>query len=273
MIDLEQYRASERERMRTEDLLRLLPQGRTSVLDIGARDGHFSRLLTHHFEEVTALDLSEPAFRYPGVTTVAGDITNLQFEDNSFDCVFCAEVLEHIPDVRRACQEIARVARYEMVIGVPFRQDTRLGRTRCPDCGETNPPWGHVNTFDERRLMDLFDGHRVISTSFVGFTREVTNPLSALLMDLGGHPWGTYGQDESCIHCGAELKPPARRTLPQKICSGLSVRLTQLQTAFVKPRGIWMHAAFAKEPSLAGQVSPVTERSYMSGRSVTHPSV
>ncbi len=55
---LEAYRATENERTRTADLLRLVPRGRATVLDIGARDGHFSRLLTGYFDAVTALDLA-----------------------------------------------------------------------------------------------------------------------------------------------------------------------------------------------------------------------
>ena len=85
MADLAQYRQTEQEKARTADLLRLLPRGRQSVLDIGARDGHFSRLLTEYFDEVTALDLEKPAFEFPQVRTVAGDITNLQFPDGAFD--------------------------------------------------------------------------------------------------------------------------------------------------------------------------------------------
>jgi len=123
------YRAGESEKERTKDLLRVLPKGRRSVLDIGARDGHFDRLLTGYFPEVTAFDLHKPTFEYPGVATVAGDVTKLDVSDNSFDCVFCAEVLEHIPAVQTACNEIIRVARHEIIIGVPFQQDTRVGRT------------------------------------------------------------------------------------------------------------------------------------------------
>src|SRR5271166_757763 len=110
MSNLELYRASDREIARTADLLRLLPRGRRSVLDVGARDGHFSRLLTEYFSEVTALDLKQPDFDIPRVRTVAGDVTKLDFDAGSFDCVFCAEVLEHIPDVENACKEILRVA-------------------------------------------------------------------------------------------------------------------------------------------------------------------
>jgi hypothetical protein len=245
--DLRAYRESESEKARTADLLRLLPRGRDSVLDIGARDGHFSRLLTGHFQQVTALDLEKPSFSFPRVTTVAGDVTRLQFPDSSFDCVFCAEVLEHIPNIELACRELMRVTRYEIVVGVPFRQDTRSGRTRCRSCGKVNPPWAHVNTFDERRLQLLFPGLTVTATSFVGSTKEVTNALSSLLMDLAGNPWGTYHQDEPCIHCGATLLPPAdRRSYLSRICSGVAVRLDRLQMSVTPAHANWIHVVFSK---------------------------
>src|SRR5688572_9620157 len=157
------YRAGAKEQARTADLLRVLPKNRRTVLDIGARDGHFSRLLTHHFAEVTALDLVKPEFDIPGVSNVAGDVTWLEFPDNTFDVVFCAEVLEHIADLAQACREIARVARHEIVIGVPYRQELRMGRSTCAACGKITPAWGHVNSFDDARLRQLFPRMRVVS--------------------------------------------------------------------------------------------------------------
>jgi hypothetical protein len=243
---LEEYRATGAEQARSLDLIRLLPEGRRSVLDIGARDGHFSRLLSERFPAVTALDLRKPEFDYPGVVTIAGDATNLDFPSDSFDCVFCAEVLEHIPDIRRACREIARVAKHEIIIGVPFEQETRLGRTTCPACGKINPPWGHVNTFTESRLASLFPELQIISRSFIGRTREATNSVSTLLMDLGSNPWGTYYQDEPCIQCGAELVAPANRSRWQKICSAVAVRLNQAQARMAREHATWIHVVFSK---------------------------
>lgn len=248
MCDYEAYRSTEQEQARTADLIRLIPVGRRSILDIGARDGFFSAILTKHFSEVTALDLEKPPFTIPGVTTVAGDATRLQFPDDSFDCVFCAEVLEHIPDAATACREIVRVARHEIIIGVPFRQDTRIGRTTCRGCGKTNPPWGHVNSFTEERLVALLAGARVKTRSFVGENREATNALSTWLLDLAGNPWGTYEQDEPCVHCGARLQPPGERSLWQKVASAAGVRLTALQNRFTQPHGNWIHLLLEKEP-------------------------
>ncbi len=247
VADLEQYRQSELEQLRTSDLLSLLPNGRTSVLDIGARDGHFARLLTQYFPSVTALDLQRPAFNYKGVETLAGDATRLDFADRSFDCVFCAEVLEHIPEVEKACSEILRVARHEVIIGVPYKQDIRLSRTTCLRCGRGNPPWGHVNRFDERRLDRLFAGAPVTARSFVGTTGDSTNDFATWLMDLGGNPWGTYDQEEPCLHCGGKLAPPpAQRPLTARICSALALRLNRVQRLLTHRHAIWIHTVFSK---------------------------
>jgi SAM-dependent methyltransferase len=245
-IDTKEYRASEDERARTSDLLWLLPKNRQSVLDIGARDGHFSALLTEYFSQVTALDLQKPRFEIPRVVNVAGDVTKLDFASDSFDCVFCTEVLEHIPDVQRACNEIVRVAKHEVIIGVPFKQDIRVGRCSCHACGKINPPWGHVNSFDSRKLAKLFPGLRLISTSFVGSTRESTNFLCTFLMDLAGNPWGTYNQEEPCIYCEIQMKPPETRRLWQKGFSGLAVRINRLQSLCTKPYAKWVHLLFSK---------------------------
>ena len=69
------YRESGLERQRQEDLIRLiesLPKGLKSVLDIGARDGYYSRLLTKYFDSVTSLDIERPDFKIDRVITVDG---------------------------------------------------------------------------------------------------------------------------------------------------------------------------------------------------------
>jgi len=244
--DLKKYHESEDEQARTKDLLRLLPRNRRSVLDIGARDGYFARLLTDYFSEVTALDLQRPSFEIPGVVTVTGDATKLDFVSDSFDCVFCAEVLEHIPEVQRACDEIMRVARHEIIVGVPFKQDIRIGRCTCQNCGKANPPWGHVNSFDSSKLLKLFSGLRLISTSFVGTTKESATALSTLLMDLAGNPWGTYDQEEPCTYCGNQMKAPGRRKPWQRGLSGVAARINRIQSLCTKPHGNWVHLLFSK---------------------------
>ncbi len=223
--------------------MNLLPKGGESVLDIGARDGFISRLLADHFSKVTALDLEQPSIEHERIQCVRGDITALRLADASFTLVFCAEVLEHIPThlLDTACRELARVSKEYVLIGVPYKQDLRVGRATCGSCGQVNPPWGHVNRFDENRLSHLFPDFNVTKQSFVGETDAQTNALSCALMDMAGNPYGTYSQEEPCIHCGGNLASPEKRTLWQKVATKAALTGTSVQKLFLKPHPNWIH--------------------------------
>ena len=223
-MDLTEYRASSSEQQRTADLLRLMPAKGCHALDIGARDGHFSLLMAERFDRVTALDLEQPIISHPSIECVKGDAAKMQFPDDAFDFVFCAEVLEHVPTpiLQRVCKEIERVSSDRILIGVPYKQDIRVGRTTCYSCGKLNPPWGHVNSFDERHIENLFGSCKVEAISFVGANTSQTNSLSAALMDFAGNPYGSYDQEEACIHCGRHLLPPPKRNTAQLVATKLA---------------------------------------------------
>ena len=51
----------------------------------------------------TTTDLNSP------LADVKADICDLPFEENSFDIIFCNHVLEHIPDDKKAMQELFRI--------------------------------------------------------------------------------------------------------------------------------------------------------------------
>ncbi|WEN41440.1 hypothetical protein CKCBHOJB_00992 [Thauera sp. GDN1] len=242
-MDLTAYRASTSEQERTDDLVRLMPSAGEIALDIGARDGHFSRLLAERFGTIVALDLCLPRFMLPKVLCIQGDVTKLSFSDKSIDFILCAEVLEHIPPdlLPLACNELQRVCRGKLLIGVPYRQDLRLDRLTCSHCKKKNPPWGHVNQFDENVIANLFKNSAIEFISYVGHTRAQTNILSAFLMDLAGNPYGTYMQDEPCIHCGKKMPLPPPRNLTRKILTRLAIFARSLTRPFKKERAKWIH--------------------------------
>jgi len=252
------HRYATREQERIRNLIDLIPKGDASLLDAGTRDGRLAVLMADHFESVTALDQRNPAVWHRKVIPVHGDITSLRFPDNSFDSVMCTEVLEHIPEclLEKACSELRRVAKKYLLVGVPYRQDLRVARTTCYLCGKKNPPWGHVNAFDEQRLTGLFPGLDIETISNVSTTTEATNAVSTLLMDWAGNPYGTYEQEERCIHCDARLTPPPPRNLLQKGCTKLAFWLNQGQGRFVRPRPNWIHILFRK-PAAAARAANV----------------
>ena len=247
-MDAIDFRATPQEQLRTRDLLSLMPVRGGIALDIGARDGHFSLLLAERFERVIALDLLMPTVQHPRVECVQGNAAKIDLADNSVDLVFCAEVLEHIPTalLPQVCRELQRVSRSQLLIGVPYRQDILVGRTTCQVCGGSSPPWGHVNSFDEDRLGELFSGCRVAKQNFVGSNNERTNALSARLMDWAGNPYGTYCQDEPCVHCNSPLQGPPARSLNQKLLTKLAFLARWPSNALARPHGNWIHLMLEK---------------------------
>jgi ubiquinone/menaquinone biosynthesis C-methylase UbiE len=235
------------EQFRLDRLISIMPRGVATVLEIGARHGAMTRRLAEIYRDVTALDLKRPTFQIEGVTTVQGDVQRLEFPDNSFECVVCTEVLEHVPDFAAAAKEIARVAHSYVLIGVPYRQDTRAGRMTCVHCGEINPQFGHINTFDENSLKRLFAGLQVSSIEYLSQNRERTNFLSTWLQNFARYPYGSYSQEEPCISCGRKLEKPDRLSLIRRAAGALGLRLDQLQSQFNRPKATWVLMLFEKE--------------------------
>lgn len=245
-------RQSPQEQARERSLMALVPAGARRVLDVGTRDGHFARLLADRGAQVVALDLVQPEIDHPRVQAMKGDAASLPFPDGSFDFVFCAEVLEHVPSpaLERACSEMARVCRGHVLLGVPYRQELRMHRTLCLTCGRVNPPWAHVNSFDEHRLQELMAGFRLVRSDHIGTAELGTNALAEWLMDQAGHPYGTYVQDEPCLHCGALLLVPTTRTLAQRAFAKAGVLARRVGRIGQRAHANWIHALFM-HPSLS----------------------
>jgi hypothetical protein len=247
-MELDQYRASDTERERIVDLMKLIPSGISSAIDIGARDGFISKKLAGKGLQVTALDLEKPDISGENIRCVKGDLTNLTFSDGAFDLVLCTEVIEHIPPdlLQKACNELKRVSTKYLIVGVPFRQDIRVGRCTCAKCGAFNPPWGHVNSFDLGKLTSLLHGFEIVKVSYVGTAAKGTNWLATVLMDLAGNPYGTYIQDEPCVNCGAALVLPPPRSFVQKVLTKTSIWLTRAHQSFMRTHPNWIHLVLEK---------------------------
>jgi SAM-dependent methyltransferase len=85
------------------------------------------------------------------------DITKLPFKDGSFDVVICSEVLEHIPDHRKAISEIIRVCKpgKSLVVSVPRYLPERICWALSHDYH--NEEGGHIRIFRKKELIDLLE--------------------------------------------------------------------------------------------------------------------
>ncbi|MBI3631046.1 MAG: class I SAM-dependent methyltransferase [Candidatus Sungbacteria bacterium] len=137
----------------------LVPDGTgKTALDIGCRDGYWSERLKKRGYAMSALDI-EPLY----ADAVRHDVEQgLPYLDDSFDLVWCTEVVEHLRDPEILFEEIERVMRPGgiAVLTTPNSHWWFYGLVRL--WGWTpqrlqNPD--HKQFFDERRIRNLAKGY------------------------------------------------------------------------------------------------------------------
>lgn len=106
------------------NLLKFIPAGRKTLLDVGASSGYYSEVLRiRGFEneyEYTGLDYStyfkDLAVKlFPGIRYEVGSATALPFEAKSFDVILHGACIMHCPEYGKAISEAARVARQAVI--------------------------------------------------------------------------------------------------------------------------------------------------------------
>ncbi len=99
--------------LQRQRLLMLYLSERTDVLTAPLRMLHFApeKCLYDRFRIAPELDYVAADLIDLPMIDVQVDITDMQFEDESFDVILCSHVLEHVPDDGRAMREMRRVLR------------------------------------------------------------------------------------------------------------------------------------------------------------------
>ncbi len=92
-----------------------------NILDVGSGAGQIAKHLLKYADpeaRITCCDLSPEMLRRARnrlkshlPSHVAADLSSLPFADESFDCITCGYVLEHLPEARPGLAEMARVLR------------------------------------------------------------------------------------------------------------------------------------------------------------------
>lgn len=101
-----------------------LPLENLKILNVGCGPGRSSEYLSE-FGKVTSIEYDEFCCEFAkeqtGLDIINGSITELPFEDNTFDLVCAFDVIEHVEDDQLAVNELKRVTKKEglVLITVP----------------------------------------------------------------------------------------------------------------------------------------------------------
>lgn len=96
------------------------------VLEVGAHDGHLTKCILEQGLDCVAVELDDGKIATAknlygeDFPIVKGDINALPYEDNSFDTVVGAEILEHLPNPGLGLSELFRVSRGHVILTLPI---------------------------------------------------------------------------------------------------------------------------------------------------------
>lgn len=85
------------------------------------------------------------------------NITSLPFDDDTFDIVICSEVMEHIPDEKKAAAEILRVLKpgHDLVVSVPRFWPEKICWALSDEYFNANQ--GHIRIYKKKNLVRLIE--------------------------------------------------------------------------------------------------------------------
>ncbi|MDZ4678781.1 MAG: class I SAM-dependent methyltransferase [Oligoflexia bacterium] len=128
------------------------------VLDIGCGRGFGSRFLFDNGAvSVTGIDLSssdilkaQEVYGRDGVGFVVADVKNLPFAPKTFDMITCFQVIERIPSIDQALQQVARVLAPNGVALI-----STVNRKRFSELTEAPVEREHIQEYDYEEVKQL----------------------------------------------------------------------------------------------------------------------
>lgn len=154
--------------------------GSVKVLDAGCGAGEFLAFLGRVGFAVAGVDLSAEAVerarrRCPEAEVRSGSIEDrLPFRDQSFDAVWCTEVLEHLFDVHSALTELNRVLQPDgvLIVTTPYHgfvKNVLIARLNFDR--HFNPEGSHIRFFTRSTLARVLERAGFTPLSWQGIGR------------------------------------------------------------------------------------------------------
>lgn len=189
---------------RVKQIVKLVGKNKI-VLDIGCGIGEIGELLIRNKNKVYGIDISPTAVKKAGkrgLIVKCGDIEKekIPFENNYFDVILAAEVIEHLLDTDDFLEQIRHKLKKkgELIITTPNlatlgrRLILLLGKNPLTEVRLARHSAGHLRYFVKDALFELVESHKFrityFSSDLVNFTangRINSKLLAQLFPSLG----------------------------------------------------------------------------------------
>jgi len=248
------------EKERIEEIIKIIPSSIKTILDVGCGNGAFINTLANtslnKFDRIVGVDSSKEALKYVKVEKYKASISNLPFENKSFNLVTCLEVLEHLSqeDFKRGILELQRVAKKYIIITVPNEEDLEHSLAMCPKCNCWFNPYFHVRSFNKSVLNNLFNNYKLINIKEIGPAIEYRLYPSLLYSFYRNWRKILPPKTSICPQCGYQLKEKFRDINSNSISDRFLLKNIFLFIKFysklvypVKRRKRWLLALYEKK--------------------------
>jgi ubiquinone/menaquinone biosynthesis C-methylase UbiE len=172
-----------------EAIIHRVPSGAKGILDVGCGKAWVAAHFCPRGHFVCSLDISTTntqralqTYPFPDHVAVVGDVYQLPFQDDSFDALISAEVIEHVPEVQPYLAELIRVVKPggRIIISTPY--DEKIAMHLCVHCNRPTPSHAHLHSFNHNKMAHIMQafpgvGYQTISFSNKGLLKLRTHIL------------------------------------------------------------------------------------------------
>lgn len=191
--------------------------GGQRVLEIGCGEGADLYGFRESGAHLVGIDLYEQKLVFAvkhnqQARFIAANASGLPFEDNSFDLVFCKDVLHHIEAKEKAVAEMLRVCRLRgRVVVIEANGRNPLWRI----FGTLIPAERGVRSSSLEGLSRLFKAHETGSQKVAGEFLYI--PLPAVFLAHYKFGWQNLGNKKGFLKLCAALSACAKKCLPKEL--------------------------------------------------------
>lgn len=160
------------------------------ILDAGAGDGSLIQALKA-FKPVATVIGVDIAPKHPDIQQ--GDLAHLPYDNNSFDTIFCSEVIEHLTpeETGKVLRELRRLLAPDgmLIITTPYAEHLEDQQVCCPRCNLLFHRWGHQQRFQEQDFKELARANELETVLIMPFKYSWVRRFGFMGRGLLVNPW------------------------------------------------------------------------------------
>jgi len=171
------------------------------VLELGCADGRIIDRVKADYK--VGIDFVIKPLRNVKAQVYASNISDLPFDDNSFDVVISSEVLEHLDAItfHKALKEMNRVSSKHIIISVPYREQLIQLLAHCSNCKKYYHAFLHKRSFSDNDFVEMLPDFKIVKSFKFGTRSNIPRFLLKLKYITGSYFIGKSG---ICPYCGEE---------------------------------------------------------------------